>query len=325
MSSTSPGGPSPPPPGPPPSHGERPTIDSKILRRWPTPPEVPEDQWASWSLGQRETWLIDHTFTESDGRWTARASTQQTGTSQQVVEAVSLIPTATEAAVTLFDGTVRDFGLELADSGTPGRDEHVHAVVVVLALIAIVLVALVVAAFVLDWFGSDGSSPLADHPVMADDPEPTDVPDGVGLDDRPPAHEELEAQEDVELASVRWRFFRDPSEASPLYDFEFGEEGVCRVPGDTIIHACAYDVDGSSIEITINRSTEVTARNAAGAEWAAVVDWVEWFHMSRAGNALNGSWESEDWTFSYDDGLVRTGRSTHWTEVFARPIRPDVP
>jgi hypothetical protein len=322
MSGSSPGGPPPPPPGSSPSSGERPTIDSNILRRWPTPPGVPGDQWEGWSLRQRETWLIDHTFTVSEGRWILRADTQQSETSRQVVEAVSLVPTATEAAVTLFDGTVRDFGVELAESGTPGRDDHVHALFAVIGLIAIVLVALVVAAFVLGWFGGNGSSASTGDPEMASGADPAHAPALAGPEGRPPTPGELEAQEPVILASVRWRFFRDSSEANPLYDFEFGENGVCVVPGDTTIRSCAFAVDGVSIEITLDRSTEATARNAEGAEKSTVVDWTEWFHMARAGNALGGSWESEVWIFSYDDGLVFKGRSIHWTTVFGRPISP---
>lgn len=127
------------------------------------------------------------------------------------------------------------------------------------------------------------------------------------------------AGDSVALTDGPWRFFFDSSEAKAMYDIKFEEDGTCSVPGDTVVYAGEYTVDGASVEIVLHRRSDNEAKDGLGGVRTETVDWDEWFHMTRAGDTMSGSWEVERWQLEYDEGLLWEGVEDSGYVVFARP------
>jgi hypothetical protein len=231
-----------------------------------------------------------------------------------------------------YSGTDADFGLII-------RFVAVLVLIVLGAILAVVL------------FGGDGDSESA-----ADDPggeiidgagEPADagLPDPARADQAapagdeadtpqdqgeavagPPTPEELEAQDPIPLTDGPWRIFVDPSESAARWDMTFLGGGACSIPGDPSVVSCTYVEDSPAVEITLDRHDEPRAENADGDVRIGEVDWSEWFHLTRVGNAMYGPWEVESWMFSYDRGLERRGSNVILRETaFIRPVHPADP
>jgi len=138
-------------------------------------------------------------------------------------------------------------------------------------------------------------------------------------------HEELSLQEPIDIKDGPWRFFQDKSEQTSLYDIKFEADGTCYVPGDKIVYGGKYFVDGASIEIELYRRYTAKAKDGEGNTRSEVVEWTEWFHMTRAGNTMTGTREVEVWQFGFDRGLTWRDNIISGEAIFSRPERPEDP
>jgi len=173
-----------------------------------------------------------------------------------------------------------------------------------------------------------GAGGAVDEAVSGGEPSAQTPQDQAGGETEalPPSHAELAAQDPIPLTEGTWRFFADASEESALYDFAFEPTG--RFYEDDAEHnEGAYEVAGSTVEMTLVRVATVTASDGTS-ERSADVAWNEWFTMTRVGNTMTGTWTGEQWRFGYDDGFVLgdiADRNAPGAVVFARPQRPDDP
>lgn len=138
-------------------------------------------------------------------------------------------------------------------------------------------------------------------------------------------HEELVLQEPDDITKGPWRFFQDESEETALFDIKFEADGTCYVPGDPIVYGGKYFVEGARIEIELYRRYTAEAKDGKGNTRSQVVEWIEWFHMTRAGNTMTGEREVEVWRFGYDQGLTWRDNVISGQEIFSRPERPEDP
>lgn len=147
----------------------------------------------------------------------------------------------------------------------------------------------------------------------------------MGASPRAVTHEELVLQEPIDITNGPWRFFQDESEETALFDIKFEADGTCYVPGDQIVYGGKYFVEGNNIEIELYRRYTAEAKDGEGNTRSQVVEWIEWFHMIRAGNTMTGSREVEVWRFDYDQGLTWRDNVISGQAIFSRPERPEDP
>ena len=187
------------------------------------------------------------------------------------------------------------------------------------ALIIFIIIIVAVAAFYFTT-GNDLLTGLREDPLSA-----VSVADANLEQYEAPTHEELVLQEPIDIRDGPWRFFQDKSEQTPLYDIKFETDGTCYVPGDKIVYGGKYFVDGANIEIELYRRYTAEAKDGEGNTRSEVVEWKEWFHMTRAGNTMTGTREVEVWQFSFNNGLIWRDNVISGEAIFSRPERPEDP
>ncbi|MDA3935258.1 MAG: hypothetical protein PF636_00120, partial [Actinomycetota bacterium] len=114
-----------------------------------------------------------------------------------------------------------------------------------------------------------------------------------------PSVAELEAQEPIDITDGPWSFSRE-GQSYVLYTMDFESDGTFDVPDDSgFVQDGTYIVDGDSVEIELRRQKTYEAEGPQNDKRTEDVEWYEWFHMTRVGNTMRGSWEGTDWEFSY--------------------------
>jgi hypothetical protein len=314
-------------------------LPRELIERWPTPDGVRSDIWQGWSVAQRRDWLVHQAYEETDGELVVRADPKRPEIAEQVVQAVTSVRGAVSLAHSIRDDFSDTWEHDWASSTSSDADASawvVHAGPTLMALLALLLIALVVSFLATDMFGlggglsteePDSAEALASDEGEAIQEDETPAPAGGDTDEGgdPPTREELEAQEPIPLTDGAWRIFVDPSESAARWDVIFLGGGECSIPGDSSVVSCTYTESHPAVEITLARHDEPEARNADGDVRVGVVDWSEWFHMTRVGNTMYGQWEIEGWIFSYDDGLQRRENAIFRETAFIRPVQPSDP
>ncbi len=166
--------------------------------------------------------------------------------------------------------------------------------------------------------GSDLLTGLREDPP-ASDPEidaPGESSDAITRD-------ELETQDPIAITAYPWIFIRNEGQGNSFYAIYFEPEGACSIPGNTSVYDCAYTVNEANVEIEIYRT--VTAEYSNKDAGSQVIDWKEWFHLTRIGNAMRGSYEIESWFFDPNKGLEWRGNQIISDTVFAYPEHQEDP
>lgn len=154
---------------------KRPGLGFELVEDWPTPDEVPEWEWKRWTAGQREGWLVDHTFQESDGRWVVRPDHAGSVTSDRVLEAMNTLQGAKTLVLAMADLDEHDEDADVRPVDNPRR--------ILWLFVAVALIALLVATILLGWLGggdeSDGdegqTTPSAAVTVSGEEPASNDT------------------------------------------------------------------------------------------------------------------------------------------------------
>lgn len=133
---------------------------------------------------------------------------------------------------------------------------------------------------------------------------------------------ELEAQDPIAITAHPWIFIRNEAVGNSFYAIYFESDGLCNTPSYPTIYYCGYTVNGSNVEIELYLTYTAEAVTDKGDVRSQVIDWKEWFHLTRTGNIMRGSYETESWFFSYEDGLDWRGKQLISDTVFAYPDLP---
>ena len=179
-------------------------------------------------------------------------------------------------------------------------------------IIGIILFFLIAAAFLVtsaDLWTSVREDTLTDGTATQTDEPPVETT----------SFAELEAQEPIDITDGAWSFSRE-GESYVLYTMDFESDGTFDVRDDSgYVQDGTYIEDGDSVEIELFRRTTLEAEGDSGKKRTEDVEYYEWFHMTRVGNTMRGSWEGTDWEFSYERGFEYDGTFVKSPIIVSRP------
>lgn len=235
---------------------KKPVLPEELVSRWPPPEQLPRFQnWGSMTCDERERWLIEGAYEQTDDGWVVRADRAGDETAQQVVQAVTTVSGADTIAVDLFQEVVKPALDDAAQdgpfdshTGRPEGDEQLEGHIWAwYAVVAVLLLVIVVAALLTDMFGTRGGS----------DPEPS-VADQV-VDDQSDADEITEGADPPPVAdepAVDEQAVAD----GPVVDEQAVEPDPATITFSSLPEHVAYAKTWSDGEIGITLNADGTYR-----------------------------------------------------------------